>query len=74
MYDTYATLLRAADAGYLNGNHRLTAPRAHPSTSNGRGRIGRGLRYRRHGNEQAIAAQGGGVLRPACAGVDAAAR
>jgi hypothetical protein len=72
MYETYATLMRVADAGYLTGNHHLAAPRAHRSARSGG--TWRGLGYRRHGNDQAIAAQRRGALRPACAGPDAAAR
>jgi hypothetical protein len=72
MYESYATLMRAADAGYLNGNHHLAAPRAHRNTSS-TGRSRSGLGYRRHGSKQA-AAQSRSALRPACAGVDAAAR
>jgi hypothetical protein len=72
MYETYATLMRAADAGYLTGSHRTAAARAHRSARSGGTR--RGLGYRRHGNDQAIAAQSRGALRPACAGADATAR
>jgi hypothetical protein len=72
MYETYATLMRAADAGYLTGNRRLSAPSAHRSER--RSGSWRGLGYRRHGSEQAIAARSRGALRPACAGVDATAR
>jgi len=72
MYDQYATLMRAADAGYLSGNHRLAAPKVHRTARTSRSR--RGLTHRRHGGEQAITAQSRGALRPACAGVDATAR
>jgi hypothetical protein len=72
MYDQYATLMRVADAGYLSGNHRLAAPRAHRAAGTSGGR--RGLTHRRHGNSQTVAAQSRGAMRPACAGVDATAR
>jgi hypothetical protein len=70
MYDQYATLLRAADAGYLAGNHRLTAPRAHRVAS---GERRRGL-TRRHGHTRVVAAPSRGTVRTACAGADATAR
>jgi hypothetical protein len=72
MYEQYATLMRAADAGYLSGSHRLAAPRARRVAGASGSR--RGLTYRRHGSSQASAAHNRGSLRPACAGADVTAR
>jgi len=72
MYEQYATLMRMADAGYLSGNHRLAAPKAHRRAHASGSR--RGLTYRRHTGDQAITVQSRGAMRPACAGVDATAR